>query len=86
MPRHRFVPEEVARFYPEMKNKRELPDLSAAENGPAARPDSPDHDEWLMDEAIKETFPASDPPSPSLPGSSIAVRHQEEEQERRRGC
>jgi len=25
------------------------------------------HDEWLIDEAIMETFPASDPPAPYLP-------------------
>jgi hypothetical protein len=28
--------------------------------GPAAR-----HEEWLLDEALKETFPASDPISPA---------------------
>ena len=26
---------------------------------------SPDHDEWLLDEALMETFPASDPVCPA---------------------
>lgn len=33
--------------------------------GDAQRTDSPKHDDWLLDEAIAETFPASDPISPS---------------------
>jgi hypothetical protein len=28
--------------------------------------DSPSHDQWLLDEALDETFPASDPISPSI--------------------
>ncbi|HEV7578299.1 MAG TPA: hypothetical protein VGO85_19890 [Caldimonas sp.] len=28
--------------------------------------DSSAHDEWLLDEALAETFPASDPISPSI--------------------
>jgi hypothetical protein len=28
--------------------------------------DSSAHDEWLLDEALDETFPASDPISPSI--------------------
>jgi hypothetical protein len=31
----------------------------------AQRVDSSAHDEWLLDEALGETFPASDPISPS---------------------
>ncbi len=27
---------------------------------------SPAHDDWLLDEALTETFPASDPISPSV--------------------
>jgi hypothetical protein len=30
-----------------------------------------DRDEWILDEAIKETFPASDTPSPVRPGSLV---------------
>lgn len=33
--------------------------------GDGRRTDSPKHDDWLLDEAIGETFPASDPISPS---------------------
>jgi hypothetical protein len=34
-------------------------------------PHTPEHDEWLLDEALMETFPASDPiaVSPNSPGS-----------------
>ena len=28
---------------------------------------TPEHDEWLLDEANEESFPASDAPSPALP-------------------
>jgi hypothetical protein len=31
---------------------------------------SPEHEEWLLDEALIETFPASDPISPACPGDS----------------
>jgi hypothetical protein len=34
-------------------------------------PHTPEHDEWLLDEALIETFPASDPiaVSPNSPGA-----------------
>jgi hypothetical protein len=44
-------------------------------DSPAANPASPEHDEWVMDEALQETFPASDPPSPVRPGSSMSIRY-----------
>jgi hypothetical protein len=34
---------------------------------PRSQVGSPGHDEWLLDEALLETFPASDPISPSWP-------------------
>jgi hypothetical protein len=34
-----------------------------------------DRDECLIDESIKETFPASDSPTAALPGSLLAVRY-----------
>jgi hypothetical protein len=33
------------------------------------------HNEWLVDEAIRQTFPASDPISPSQPGSLVSERY-----------
>jgi len=35
-------------------------------------PHTPEHDEWLLDEALIETFPASDPiaVSPNAPGAA----------------
>ena len=35
-----------------------------------ARRDVSQHEEWLLDEALKETFPASDPISPARPSAS----------------
>jgi hypothetical protein len=34
------------------------------------------HDEWLIDESIEETFPASDPTLPVRPGSTLSRRNQ----------
>ena len=28
---------------------------------------TPEHEEWLLDEAVDESFPASDPPAPAQP-------------------
>ena len=33
------------------------------------------HDEWLLDESIRGSFPASDPVSSSQPGSLVNVRY-----------
>jgi hypothetical protein len=33
------------------------------------------HEEWLMDEAIRDSFPASDPASFSQPGSIVYERY-----------
>ena len=35
---------------------------------------SPAHDDWLLDEALAETFPASDPISPSVSAKLASVR------------
>jgi hypothetical protein len=37
------------------------------------------HDEWVVDEAVDESFPASDPPSTSSPGGSQAVKKLKEQ-------
>jgi hypothetical protein len=33
------------------------------------------HDEWLVDEANRDSFPASDPASSTQPGSIVGVRY-----------
>ena len=33
------------------------------------------HEEWLIDEAIRDSFPASDPASTSQPGSLASERY-----------
>jgi hypothetical protein len=36
-----------------------------------------DHEEWLLDESLRETFPASDPIAPALPPEAeVAKRRQ----------
>jgi hypothetical protein len=42
------------------------------------------HDEWLVDEAIDDTFPASDPVSHGQPGSIVNVRYAALERRARR--
>ena len=46
--------------------KRKARPPSGAARGPdvGREVESPVHDEWLLDEALEETFPASDPISP----------------------
>ena len=46
--------------------------------GPLAR-----HDEWLIDEAVEQTFPASDPSSAGQPGSIVSLRYADQQQARR---
>ena len=36
--------------------------------------DEDTHEERLIDEAVDESFPASDPPAPAHPNSSLAVK------------
>ena len=40
-----------------------------------SRPGEDGHDEWLLDESIEETFPASDATLPIRPGSSLSTRN-----------
>jgi hypothetical protein len=47
----------------------------AGRDSPARLPGAPGHDEWLIDESIAESFPASDPPAPPHPGSTVGMRY-----------
>ena len=38
------------------------------------KPADPKHEEWLLDEGVDESFPASDPPAISHPSSTLAVK------------
>jgi hypothetical protein len=40
-----------------------------------AKSSAKDHEEEMIDEAVDESFPASDPPSVSNPSSTLAVKH-----------
>lgn len=44
--------------------------------GAPVKPGQPNHDEWLLDESVEESFPASDPASSSSPGSTLSKRYQ----------
>lgn len=47
----------------------------AGRDSPARIAGAPGHDEWLIDEANTESFPASDPPAPPHPGSTVGLRY-----------
>jgi hypothetical protein len=51
-----------------------------SEREPIIRPTPPrgsaDHDEALLDDSIMATFPASDPPATTQPGSTLNRTHQ----------
>jgi hypothetical protein len=48
-------------------------------DSPAAAPHARGHDEWLIDESLAETFPASDAPSPVRPGSTVSSHYSADE-------
>ena len=50
------------------------PKLPAAARKPMPAPGTPEHEEWLLDEAVDESFPASDPPAPAQPHKKPAAR------------
>ena len=57
--------------------------LEATKEAPSP-PGAAGHDEWLIDQSIEETFPASDSTLPVIPGSSLSRRNQCAEQSRRK--
>ena len=68
-----------------MANTPQQPDSSPAPKIPATLTPPPqkvqgeDHDDAVMDEAVDESFPASDPPAIVNPGSTQAVKKVAEE-------
>jgi hypothetical protein len=44
--------------------------------GEPPKPGQPGHDEWLLDESVEESFPASDPVTPARSGSTLAKRYE----------
>ena len=55
------------------------PTLPKRPSRPEPPPGTPEHEEWLMDEAVDDTFPASDPPAQMQPGSTLAVNKMKDE-------
>lgn len=49
------------------KPQAPAPKVSATRVAPHPKPSDPKHAEWLVDEAVDESFPASDPPAIAQP-------------------
>jgi hypothetical protein len=61
------------------QNKRDPHPTLPKSPRPAPPKGTREHEEWMLDEAVEESFPASDPPEPVQPGSSLAAERLEEE-------
>jgi hypothetical protein len=64
-----------------MAKRRQATRRSGSGDAPP-KPGEPGHDEWLLDESVEESFPASDPVAPARPGSTLARRYQTNKTER----
>lgn len=49
--------------------------LREASTAPMNARNTNEHEEWLIDEAMRDSFPASDPASPIQPGSIVSERY-----------
>ncbi|HUL56767.1 MAG TPA: hypothetical protein VLT60_07190 [Usitatibacter sp.] len=47
--------------------KRQPPEISDSRLPPHPNPKDPQHEDWLVDEADEESFPASDPSTATQP-------------------
>jgi hypothetical protein len=65
---------------PDARNIPNPAKLDGSEMPPphAGRDDAEEHEERLIDEAVDESFPASDPPAIANPGSSLAEKEERE--------
>ena len=64
------------------QSPKPAPKIPATRTAPldvASGDDAVEHEEQLIDEALDESFPASDPPAIASPSGSAAVKHQAEE-------
>ena len=52
---------------PRKKSEPPAPKISGTRLPPHPRPEDPKHEEWQIDEAEDESFPASDPSSMTQP-------------------
>lgn len=60
--------------------QKPAPKIPATRTVPPHAADSDEqHDERVIDEAVDESFPASDPPAIASPGSTLAVKNVHEE-------
>lgn len=66
----------MAHPQPKRENPKPAPKLHATETPPPPLHEAreEDHEEGLIDEAVDESFPASDPPAIASPSSSLAVK------------
>ncbi len=52
-----------------------MPALRLSPAKPMNPPKTYEHEEWLVDEAMRDSFPASDPASPIQPGRIVNERY-----------
>ncbi|HZR69179.1 MAG TPA: hypothetical protein VFB01_08995 [Burkholderiales bacterium] len=63
--------------------KRKQTDTKTTRGAEPPAPGQPNHDEWMLDEAVEESFPASDPATPARPGSTLGKRYATTRKKRR---
>ncbi|HUP96339.1 MAG TPA: hypothetical protein VM073_00275 [Usitatibacter sp.] len=59
---------------PPQPDQKPAPKIHSTRTPPAQKVHGEDHDDAVMDEAIDESFPASDPPAIVSPGGTQAVK------------